>query len=353
MKIYLCALAALTLSGCSGMAYIAENGIGQWKMFNRARPVEEVLESPTLAEPVRRAIRLVGEAKQYAVADLGLKATKNYEKFVQLDGPCVVWAVSAADPLELKEKKWKFPIVGEIPYLGFFKKTSAEGEAKRLEKEIPVPDTWVRCVPAFSSLGWFSDPLYSSMLKGNERDIVDLVIHESLHATVWVGNNVDFNEKLANFVGLEGSLSYVQKVKGAAGLVEAKKEVEGEKVFADFMQGAVAQYKSRVRTLDDKRAFYAELPESYQRFTKAEAAKRAFTPLPVKLANWNNAALLAYGNYYADFSVFESMLKRCEGSVRRFVAWIAAAQAQDKGRFKKAPEEALAVMAKSENCPKD
>ena len=95
---------------------------------------------------------MVRKAKTFAVQDLGLKATHNYESFVQLDAPCVSWAVSASHPLELKEKTWSFPIVGEVPYLGFFTKEAAEKKAQSLEEgESPRPDTWVRCVPAFSS----------------------------------------------------------------------------------------------------------------------------------------------------------------------------------------------------------
>ncbi|MGE3262625.1 MAG: aminopeptidase [Bacteriovoracia bacterium] len=343
--------AFLLLPGCSGVSYLAENGIGQWKMFNRARPVEDVLASPQTSEAARRAIQVVKRAKDFAVKDLGLHATKNYQTFVQLDAPCVVWAVSAADPIELKERKWKFPIVGEVPYLGFFKKESAEAEAKRLGAEPNKPDTWVRCVPAFSSLGWFSDPLYSSMLKGNDRDIADTVIHESLHATVWVGNNVDFNEKLANFVGLEGSLRFMQKEGGEEALADGRREVAGEKVFAEFLHGAIAEYAATVRTLAQKQKFYASFADRYRTYADARAKKEKFKLMPVKLETWNNAALMAYANYYSDYSVLETMLKKCGGSLKRFVSWIERAQEKEKGRFKSAPEESLEQISKSEGCP--
>jgi predicted aminopeptidase len=346
-------LAAFLLSSCSGVGYLAENGMEQWRLFNRARPVGEVLESPNTPDNARKAIALVREVKKFAVGELGLKATKNYESYVALDGPCVVWAVSAAQPVELVEKKWRFPIVGEIPYLGFFHKEAAEAEAARLRAtEQPVPDTWVRCVPAFSSLGWFADPLYSSMLKGHDRDIADLVIHESLHATVWVGNNVDFNEKLASFVGLEGSLRFVEKRDGADGLEKARQEVAGEKLFADFLQGAINRYRSTVHDLPAKDAFYRDLPAAYEAFqVERKRAGGKFLAMPVPLASWNNAALLQFANYYSDYSVFERMLAKCGGNLGRFVAWIAREQEMEKGRFKSAPEQALAELASSAACP--
>jgi predicted aminopeptidase len=347
------AFASLTLTACSGVGYLAENGMEQWKMFNRARPVKEVLASPRTPEMARRAIMLVGEVKSFAVGELGLLATKNYETYVALDGPCVVWAVSAAHPVELIEKKWKFPIVGEIPYLGFFRKESADREAARLRAtEQPMPDTWVRCVPAFSSLGWFADPLYSSMLKGRDRDIADLVIHESLHATVWVGSNVDFNEKLASFVGLEGSLRFVEKKSGAAGLEKARQEVAGEKLFAEFLQMAIARYRATVKDLAGKEAFYRGLPASYEAFLSGRRrAGVKFVTMPVKLETWNNAALVQFANYYSDYSVFERMLAKCGGDLGRFVSWIAGEQKKDKARFKSAPEQALVELVGGSSCP--
>lgn len=344
--------ALVLLPSCSGVSYIAETGIGQWKLFNKARPVEEVLESPRTDEKTRDAIRIVQKAKAFAV-ELGLKATTNYSTFVKLDGPCVIWAVSAAHPLLLEEKKWKFPIVGAVPYLGFFKKESAENEALRLQKEEePTPDTWVRCVPAYSSLGWFSDPLYSSMLKGKERDIAELVVHESLHATVWVKSTVDFNEKLANFVGLEGSLRYMDRYHGPDALAAARREVAGEKLFGDFLHAELAHYKATVKTAEDKKAYYDTLRARYEAFLEEHKKKGAeFTTLDVKFTKWNNAALLASANYYSDFSVFEQMLKSCNNDLGRFVRWISEEQKKEAGRFKSAPEEHLVDVVKGSSCP--
>jgi predicted aminopeptidase len=343
-------LAVLLLSSCSGLGYVTENGLSQWRLFNRARPVNEVLASPFTKEETRKAIEVVKAAKKFA-SHLGLKATKSYESYVQLDGPCVTWAVSAADPVELKEKTWKFPIVGEVPYLGFFHKESAMAEEARLKaSETPPPDTWVRCVPAFSSLGWFSDPLYSSMLAGSVRDIAELVIHESLHATVWVGDNVDFNEKLANFVGLEGSIRYVAEKIGPAAEERAREEVKGEKLFGDFIQAMMEAYKTKVGKGETKTDFYGKLQARYEDMVNAHLKTTRFVPLKAKFENWNNAALLTYANYYSDFSVMEEMLTKCSGDLSRFVRWIVAEKEKGTGRFASAPEEHLVEVVKGSSC---
>jgi len=340
------------LSSCSTAGYLAETGLGQWKLFNRARPLEEVLASPPTSPSTVHGIRIVRQAKAFAGQELGMKVTKNYETFVALDAPCVSWAVSASDPIELKEKKWKFPIVGEVPYLGFFTKEAAEKEAARLrEKEAPVPDTWVRCVPAFSSLGWFADPLYSSMITGKDHQIVELIVHESLHATIWVGDSVDFNEKLANFVGLEGSLRWMEKEKGAAGVALVREEVRGEKVFADFMQASIDRYKATVKTTEMKEAFYRDLLSTYDAFVKDRQRSSKFTPVPAKFTNWNNAALLAYGNYYSDMSVFEKLLAKCDANLGRFVGWIKSLQEKGEPAFRADPEAYLSSVAGEGICP--
>ncbi len=348
------------LCSCSTALYIADAGVGQWKLMNRARPVKEVLESPYTTEQTKAAIRTVEEVKGFASKELGLKATKNYTQFVKLDGDYVSWAVSASHPLKLEEKKWKFPIVGELPYIGFFQKEKAERFAKKTKEESAEEnlDTWVRGVPAFSSLGWFSDPLYSSMIHGKEKDIADLVIHESLHATVWIGDNVDFNEKLANFVGLEGSIAYLQSKKlGANAIHEARAEVAGEKIFAEFIKQSIEQYKSTIevlaekdpaKTLEAKKAFYASMFTSYEDFftrKKNSLQNLEAKKMPAKFENWNNATLLTYANYYADFSVFEAMLRECAGSLPRFVRWVVSENA--KGHLNDAPEQVLSDLVKS------
>ena len=364
-------LSSLTLSACSTVLYIADTGVGQWKLMNRARPVEEVLASPYTKEKTKSAIRTVIHVKEFAARELGLKATKNYTSYVKLEGEYVSWAVSEAHPLRLEEKKWHFPIVGDIPYLGFFQEKKAHDYAENLRSESPEPkpDIWVRGVPAFSSLGWFSDPLYSSMIEDSgTTDIANLVIHESLHATVWVGDNVDFNEKLANFVGLEGSLAYLRYKKVPAEQVqEALAQVSGEKIFASFMKSSISRYKETVEVLantnptlasEKKKIFYDTLLTSYETYF-AEQSKTnkniKFKKPRAKFKGWNNAALLAYANYYSDFSVFEAMLKACEGSLPRFVHWIVKEKENNdtnaSGHFARAPEEYLSTLVASHaNC---
>lgn len=333
------------LSGCANVGYIFENSVGQWKLFNKERPIEEVLSNPRTSQEVRNSLNLVTKAKKFAVEQIGLKATSNYRNYVDVNSSCVTYVVSAADPLKLEELTWNFPLVGEVPYLGYFNKDSARQKAKELGVK---SDSWIRCVPTFSSLGWFSDPIYSSMLQAGNRDLVDTVIHESLHATVWVKGSVDFNEKLANFVGLEGSLLFLKFEVDEGAVEAARKEVAGEKAFGDFMEEQKKLYLERVHTLEEKEKFYQEIGRRYQNFV--DERKSSIIPLRPKFEGWNNAAFLAYANYYSDFSPLQTMLASCGGNLKRFVRWISWIVQNKTERLEGAPEEHLASLMKETGC---
>lgn len=350
-----------TIASAQGLGYFTHLFGGQFRLFNRARPVEEVLASPYTDDATRQAIRVIQAAKTFSTAELGLKATKSYREYVALDDPYVVYSVEAAGRLKLETRTWKFPIVGEMPYMGFFSRAKAEAEAARIRAEPEMPDVHVRGVPAYSSLGWFSDLLYSSMIGGDERNLVELTIHESLHATVWIPDQVEFNERLASFVGMQGSLLYLKKKYPGdeQKIVKAKAEVKSDAVFGKFMKEAVAVYKREVEALaegDSERAlkrkaeFYAGLAERYQKFAGADV-------LPLKFKDWNNAVLLGYANYYTDYSPYERGLAACGGDLKRFAAWLASSFApawkaaqKERGAPKSAPEEYLENLAKTGRC---
>ena len=338
-------LAPLLLSSCATTNYLLESGAGQWRLSNRSRSLEDVANSPYSDDKTRHAIRLVMSAREFAKKDLGLKVKGNFTHFVTINGSCVLFAVSAADPLELKERKWKFPLLADLPSLGFFQKNSAEAAVARMESgELPRPDTWLRCVPAFSSLGWFPDFLYSSMLAGRDREIVDTLLHETLHATIWVPGREDFNEKLANFVAQEGSLLFINNSYGKFALQIARREVRGEQIFGEFLHLREIEYKAKVHDLLGKVEFYRTLRQEYGKFLEEKHRNGLdFVDYPASFERWNNAAFLSYLNYYSDYSIFTRMLQVCNGNLVCFVRWIALEQKKDPKNFQNAPEKFLAA----------
>jgi len=181
------------------LSYGIEQGIGQFKVVWNARPVDEVMADPSTPDSIKQKLQLIGEVRRYAIDSLGLKDTDNYKTLFDQQGKEIMWVVTASGAYRLKEKKWEFPIVGSVPYKGFFNIEKAKKEKQRLEDEgwdvsVSNPSGW-------STLGWFTDPILSDMLDKSEGDLASLIIHEMVHSTIFVKDSVSFNENLASFIG--------------------------------------------------------------------------------------------------------------------------------------------------------
>lgn len=189
------------------VSYGIRQGYGQLYIVWNAKPVEEYLASPDFPDSLKARLRLIDEVRKYAIDSLGLKDTENYKTLFDQQGEEIMWVVMACEPFKLKPKEWKFPIVGSVPYKGFFNKQRALKLKKELEEE--GWDVVVRNPGGWSTLGWFTDPILSKMLKRSEGDLANLIIHEMSHATIFVKDSVDFNENLATFIGDRGAEAFL------------------------------------------------------------------------------------------------------------------------------------------------
>lgn len=181
------------------VVYGVRQGYGQVRVVWNARPVEEFLINPDFPDSLKAKLRLIQEIRQYAIDSLGLRDTENYKTLFDQKGEEIMWVVQACEPFQLKPKQWEFPVIGTVPYKGFFEKQKALDERTNLEAE--GYDVSIRNPGGWSTLGWFTDPILSGMLKRNEGDLASLIIHEMVHATIFVKDDVDFNENLASFIG--------------------------------------------------------------------------------------------------------------------------------------------------------
>jgi len=193
------------LSGCE-WPYLLRQGSEQVALLVRRRPVAEVLGDPGLSIRRREQIERVAAVKRFARERLGLADPGSYEHLCHLERDALSWVVSACPDDSLEPHTWWFPLVGHVPYKGFFDPGEAREEAHRLEQLGLVP--LVRPVEAFSLLGWMPDPLYSPMLDGPAERLVEVILHELTHATVFVPGRSDFNEALASFVGRQGARAF-------------------------------------------------------------------------------------------------------------------------------------------------
>ncbi|MFN9068049.1 MAG: aminopeptidase, partial [Bdellovibrionales bacterium] len=194
------------MTGLLGGCYTLKSAYHQMQMLSSTESYESALNRKEITNDEKSKLKLALSVIEFTKTEFKLESDGNYSNVVWLDRPYVTWVVSAAYKWELKSHEWYFPIVGKVPYLGFFNESEAKSEEKVLaEKDY---DTYLRGVSAYSTLGWFKDPLLSSMLRYEERDLVETLIHELVHTTFWVKNSVDFNERLASFLGQKGALIF-------------------------------------------------------------------------------------------------------------------------------------------------
>jgi predicted aminopeptidase len=312
----------LLLSGCQ-VGYLLRSAGSQISMLNRRVPLEKALQDPKVTDEQKRKLRLAAQAKQFAEAELGLKQTKNYSTYVDLGRPYVTWVVSAAPAWELKHHLWHFPIVGEVPYKGFFSESEAAEEEKTLRAE--GLDTYTRGVSAYSTLGWFRDPILSSMLNYSDHGLVNTIIHETVHATLYIESSADFNERLATFLGNLGAEAFYIKAEGVNSptVKLIHDENQDEKRFSEFITGEISAleqwYKTNPEHSEETRQ--ARLKAIQTRFA-SEVLPKMTTDLYKRFPDiqLNNARLLIYKTYVGDMADMEKIFVTLDRDYGRFLA---------------------------------
>ncbi|MDR2748188.1 MAG: aminopeptidase [Treponema sp.] len=334
--------AGLLFSGC----YTLTQGVTMLGYLGRAVPLEKLAEGepqntgaagpPSTAdtEKTARFVERVYEIRRFA-GELGLKESANYTRYVELDRNYLAAVVSAAARDSFTTYEWWFPVVGKVPYKGFFKVEDARRERDRLQKK--DLDVWVRGVDAFSTLGWFKDPLYSYMRDYSDYQLANLLIHELLHATVYITGQSQFNEELAEFVGTEGARLYIEKKYGGES-PEFREVFDSEadtKTYVAYLRGLIGELEELYRgpaPREDKLARKAEIiRRSQERFLGdydtlfKSQDYQGFTELPV-----NNAYLELYRLYYEGNSFYRDLYERSGGDLGRYIAAARTLKSREK-----------------------
>jgi predicted aminopeptidase len=254
--------------------------------------------------------------------------------------------VSASAKDSFARHEWWFPIVGSVPYKGFFNPADARKERAKLEKK--GLDVYVRGVDAFSTLGWFSDPLYSYMKDYPAHRLADLIIHESLHATVYLKSHAQFNEELAEFVGSEGARLYIEKTFGPdSDEYRAITASDGDSAaFLGVIRELIAEleplYESGVPREEKLQKKEAIIQAAKDRFAEnydtlfQNDNYRGFSDLPI-----NNAYLELYRLYYEEDRYFQDLYANSGADLPKFIA--AVKTLKPKGDPKAQLEKALGL----------
>jgi predicted aminopeptidase len=351
MKVLVPLAACLALlTGCaSGAGYLLKQGRYLFLYSTGTRAVQSLIDSPSTAPETKKLLLRAQEIKRFAVDEVGLKDNGNYTRYKQIDGDHLVDVVSACDELSFTPYLWRYPVLGRLPYKGFYQRADAQAEAARLKKE--GYDVIVRPVDAFSTLGFTKDPLYSFMERYSLFELASTIIHEQTHATLFVKGQPEFNEELATFVGDEGAFEWLAARYGAdsAELRAAREEYEDSQTFISLLQGVAhtltALYNGPA-SRGEKLARKAEILEEFRKSLAGEAASRFHTEGYRKLGSLslNNAYLSLYSLYSDDVPLLRSYWQeRCGSDLRRFMK--AAEALAKKGDVKALMREELATPA--------
>ena len=315
----------LTLTGCE-IGYLARQGYYQARLLAQRRPVEEVLADPAVDAGIKERIRLVQRVRAFGESELDLGSSKSYTSYVEVEAKAVAYVVSASPKDRLEPYLWRFPLVGRFPYKGFFVLEDAREEEEELRNS--GYDTHLSAASAFSALGWFSDPLYSPMLRMDEMDLIYTILHEMVHTTAFFPDHVDFNEQLATFVGWQGTMAFLKSERGgnSPGAELAWQAIQDERRVSQFLALAHDRLSTWYALPLSPEEKVSRREEHFQEI-RAEAAAllprlatRRFSGL--EAFPWNNASLLALYRYRYDVGALEALSERMAGDLKALVTLV-------------------------------
>ena len=317
----LAAALLLLLGGCANFGYYLQSVGGQFDIWRRERPIEEVIADDAAAAPRRQKLARVLEIREFASRELGLPDNRSYRRYADLGRPFVTWNVFAAPEFSVRPLQWCFLFAGCVSYRGYFAKSAADGYAAELAGQ--GHDVYVGGVPAYSTLGWFPDPVLNTFIHYPEAEIARLVFHELSHQLVYARDDTTFNESFAVAVEQEGVRRWLARAGDAPGREAFERNrrirVEFSRLVGKYRERLDALYRTRLAPeamRGRKREILGELEAEYRALRKGWGGyagyDRWFAQPP------NNAQLASVAIYTQAVPAFEALLAREGGDLARF-----------------------------------
>lgn len=315
-------LALFLLSACSGPGYYMQAISGQWKLMHSRQDIQALLDNPETNPELAAQLQSADHIKAFAESVLDLPGGQSYSSYVDVEGTALVWNVVATPEFSLQAKQWCFPVAGCVPYRGYFKQHKAIDSAERLRNK--GMDVHVSPAAAYSSLGWFEDPLLSTMLSGSDTRLAAYLFHELAHQRLYIKSEGAFNEGYASFVEETGVKIWLESQQRHDDLIEWQKRQQAGRDVAGLIGGV--QTELNLLYLSDQ-------PETAKRKSKADIigslsdsheqliaeqweGKRYFN-------SWfkdpiNNAKLALFNTYQGSSCAFQGLLDKADGSLKEF-----------------------------------
>ncbi|MCX6311456.1 MAG: aminopeptidase [Bacteroidetes bacterium] len=301
---------------------------GQVTIVMESRDVKVVLLDSTVSDSVKIKLKLIAQIREFAFDSIGLKRNENYTTFFDQHGKRLIYVVTACEPFALEPHLWHFPVLGNVPYKGFFDLEKAKIENTNLKSQ--GFDTNIGGASGWSTLGFLKDPILSQMLKNDEGDLAEIIIHELTHGTIFVKDNVEFNENLARFIGYQGAVWFLMNKYGKDSK-QLKYYLDGRKdneTLEEFMLTCAhsldSLYKKYPPTANSiykmdlkKKMFHSFVENSKQLELDADSLfpKR----FEIAINKSGNAFFMQYVRYGSKQHDFETDFEKYDGDLRKYV----------------------------------
>jgi len=315
-------LGIVASQGC----YLARAAVEEARILAARQPITALVSDRSLPDSTRAKLRLVLAARTFARDSLGLEPGQSFTTYSDVGRDTLVLVLSAAPRDTLKAYGWRFPVVGRLPYKGFFDFEAARREARKMEGR--GFDTYLRTSDAFSTLGWFEDPLLSTTLRHDSLDLANTVLHEITHGTFFPKGQAVFNESFASFVGARGAVWFFRSRGSIAAAAMADASWRDQKVLSSFwaslsrsLDSAFATHPaSRVSRLAARDTVY--LRARRELIDSIGPQLRTIGPWYAERVPLNNAYVLARVVYAKELALFDEIYRLEERDLRAAIARI-------------------------------
>lgn len=315
LRAILIILLSYLIAGCSQLNYYSQAILGQQEIFAKAQPIQTLLQSPKTSPSLKQKLTNVVAIRKFATETLHLPDNDSYSTYADLERPYVLWNVVANPPFSLKSKTWCFPFVGCLSYRGYFKQADAQAFAEKLKKQ--GFDVYIGDIPAYSTLGWFDDPVLNTMMHWSRPHLASLIFHELAHQLVYVRDDTDFNEGFASTVEVLGVTKWLAAYGSQAEKQAYQQYIQRQQTFIKLVletkQQLAELYAQDLPTTamqKQKTTILNQLQENYEKVKNNQWD--GYSGYDAWFAKLNNAKLALVSTYQKWVPAFKALFQQSQ-----------------------------------------
>lgn len=329
---YLTLLLCLLLAGCESLSYYSQAILGQLSILSKREAIEDLIADDRSSSELKNKLSTILEIRSFAEFELLLPVEDNYASYVDVERPFVVWNVFAAPEFSMSPLNWCYPIAGCVSYRGYFSDTAAQSYAAKLDED--GFDVYVGGVSAYSTLGWFSDPVLSTILNREDYQLAALLFHELAHQLIYIPGDTEFNESFATAIEREGlrrwlGINDIAETESSDIVRRAEQNTQYREEFVSLVTAAVVELEeiyASVRSDDvkrqDKSAIFSKLQSDYEVLKNSWNGYDAYDTWMSR--ELNNAQLNTVATYFNWVPAFEQILAENDFDLASFYAEISS-----------------------------